>query len=402
MKNYIRFLIPLLVLWCSSCRDFRNYLKEEPDETSGDTNQVVFDTSFPGARLTNIEQVGENQYRGNVSPSFEPVNDSPWFAFAVSAPMKKQIKIELDYGSYDHRYIPKLSRDKTRWESIEDSMIEVDTVNNTATLTLDLTSQKLYVAAQEIESSEETYNWMDSLLARTEGLEKKIAGRTVLKNPNYVLLYENEDVENAIVLIARQHPPEVPGGTIGFKSFSETVFSNSKMAKKFRKNFNVYVFPLLNPDGADFGNWRHNANGKDLNRDWINFSQPETQAVKRFIEGKMNEGKKVRFALDFHTSYSGPYLLILDSINEAKTNKIIPEWIRNIEKTTNFKVNPRRRSQELPYSYNYFFNNLAAEAVTYEEGDEIDREIIKRRAKVYAEELMKVLIEKEAKGDFRE
>ena len=96
------------------------------------------------------------------------------------------------------------------------------------------------------------------------------------------------------------------------------MISNTEISKKFRNEFSIYAFPLLNPDGADFGNWRHNANGLDINRDWIDFTQPETQMVKTYFENKINEGNKIRFALDFHTSYSGPYLLTLDSITPGR------------------------------------------------------------------------------------
>ena len=130
------------------------------------------------------------------------------------------------------------------------------------------------------------------------------------------------------------------------------------------------------------GNWRHNANGVDLNRDWVGFTQPETQTVKSYIESVIEKGNKIEFAMDFHTSYSGPYMLVLDSINEIKTKGIIPKWIQNIESNSQFKVEARRRSQDLPYCYNYFFNQAGCEAVTYEDGDEINRDIIKTMQKL--------------------
>jgi murein tripeptide amidase MpaA len=156
--------------------------------------------------------------------------------------------------------------------------------------------------------------------------------------------------------------------------------------------FNIYTFPFINPDGVDMGNWRHNANGVDLNRDWVDFTQPETQMVDNYLTHKISKGKKILFAIDFHTSYSGPYLLILDSINEIKTNKIISNWIHHIENNSQFKVDARRRSQDLPYCYNYFFKKFNSEAVTYEEGDEVDRNVIKKIAQVYAKEFMATLI----------
>ena len=39
----------------------------------------------------------------------------------------------------------------------------------------------------------------------------------------------------------------------------------------------------MNPDGVENGFWRYNYNKKDLNRDWDNFFQPETNSVKNFL-----------------------------------------------------------------------------------------------------------------------
>ncbi|WP_190811346.1 M14 family metallopeptidase [Flagellimonas sp. S3867] len=361
---------------------------------------VTFDTSFNGARLSKVYRLEENQYIGEIFPEFEPVNNSPWFAFGVTANDKKSIQITLDYGAYPHRYIPKISTNKIHWKALDTSKVKMDTLNGDATLILDVSPQKIYVAAQEIETSAETYSWMNNYANGNYGINIKEAGKTALNKPNYVLEHETE-AEDCVVLIARQHPPEVPGGTIAFKKFYETMVSDSDISKEFRKHFNIYTFPLLNPDGADMGNWRHNAKGVDLNRDWVDFTQPETKMVKRFVENKLKQGKKVRFALDFHTSYSGPYVLVLDSINEIKTSGIIPNWIAQIESNSSFKVETRRRSQALPYCYNYFFNNCGAEAVTYEDGDEIDRDTIRKRAAVYAENLMQTLLEKQKDGVFK-
>lgn len=355
-------------------------------------NKIVFNTSFSGARLDSLITKKDSSFEAIIKPAFEPVNKSPWFAFAVSSDRPKTIELTLNYGDYKHRYIPKLSFDKKTWKKIEAQNISIDTIKGTATLKLSISSKKLYVAAQEIESSKDTYAWVDKMIENHSELKKVIAGKTVQNNNNYCIELESEPTKNSIVLIARQHPPEIPGGTIGFKSFFETLMANTKTAKSFRENFNIYTFPLLNPDGADLGNWRHNANGIDLNRDWVDFTQPETKMVKNYLEEKVSKGTKIQFAIDFHTSYSGPYLLVLDSIKAAKSKKIIPNWIQNIESNSNFKVEARKRRQELPYCYNYFINTFNCEAVTYEDGDEIDRNIIKERAKIYAQNLMKTML----------
>lgn len=356
------------------------------------TDDVTFYTDFQGSKLTEVEKIGENQYNAFISPAFEPVNKSPWFAFGISSKVDKEIELNLVYGKYKHRYIPKLSVDKRIWKPIEKQRIHIDTARGIAILKLSVSPERLYIAAQEVESSEDTYSWIDKLQIQHPKIKKVIAGKTVLKKNNYALEVGDSTTTNAVVLIARQHPPEIPGGTIGFKAFYEELLRDSKVASTFRSKFNIYAFPLLNPDGADMGNWRHNANGKDLNRDWTDFTQPETQLVDNYLKAKTNTGKKIRFAIDFHTSYSGPYLLVLDSLNEIRTPNVIPRWIRRIEKNSSFKVEARRRSQDLPYCYNYFFKTFNCEAVTYEEGDEVNREIIKKRARVYAREFMATLI----------
>jgi len=363
---------------------------------------VTFDGSFLGARLDSVINQENNKYMVYINPSFEPVNTSPWYAFSVSAKSDMQIEVKLNYGNYKHRYIPKLSTDRILWKKIEESKIKIDTATGIATLNLSISSQKLYVAAQEIESSEDTYLWVDNILKNNPELKKVVVGKTVLKNDNYVIELEKENTTKAIVIVARQHPPEIPGGTFGFKAFFEELMSNTELAKQFRERFNIYTFPLLNPDGADMGNWRHNAKGVDLNRDWVDFSQPETQMVKTYLSNKVKDGKKIQFALDFHTSHSGPYMLVLDSINELKTKGIIPNWIQNIETNSKFKVEARRRSQELPYCYNWFFNALSSEAVTYEDGDEIDWAIITKKAKIYAQQLMKTMITMNDNNEFND
>lgn len=387
MKYQKKILFALLVI-------IGMYSCEEKNQESKKivSNDIIIDTSFAGARLTNFQKVIDGRYKGYILPENEPINSSPWFAFGIHSKEEIQIQLELNYGSYKHRYIPKLSYDKVNWKPMLPSQIKTDTAKGTATLTLSLSSKKLYVAAQEMEPSAKTYAWVDSLVVKNPMIRKNVAGKTVLNKDNFVLLIEQEEIKNSLVLIARQHPPEIPGGSFAFKSFYETIVADTELSTTFRNSFNIYTFPLINPDGADLGNWRHNANGKDLNRDWIDFSQPETQMVKSFLTDKTTEGKRVRFGIDFHTSFSGPYLLVLDSVNENTPDKIIPNWIENIEENSIYEVNNRKRSQELPYCYNYFFNELNAEAVTYEDGDEIDRAIIRKKAQIYAEQLMKTLL----------
>lgn len=110
-----------------------------------DINDVVHDTSFSGARLDTITYLGNNKYEAKISPSFEPVNDSPYFAFGINAKSNKTIMLKLNYGKYKHRYIPKLSTDKKTWTKIKQNNLKIDTISETATLKLNTGSKKIYM-----------------------------------------------------------------------------------------------------------------------------------------------------------------------------------------------------------------------------------------------------------------
>jgi hypothetical protein len=54
--------------------------------------------------------------------------------------------------------------------------------------------------------------------------------------------------------------------------------TDDEVAKRWKAKFSFYFIPMLNPDGAELYT-RENANQIDLNRDFINLSQPESQLL---------------------------------------------------------------------------------------------------------------------------
>ena len=64
----------------------------------------------------------------------------------------------------------------------------------------------------------------------------------------------------------------------------------------------LVLVPLINPDGVDAGHWRHNMGGRDLNRDWGPFTQPEIQSIKRLIDEIDEAGIAPKLMLDFHST----------------------------------------------------------------------------------------------------
>jgi len=357
---------------------------------------VFVDNQFDGARLNGFKQLNDSTYQVLITPENIPINNSPWFSFRIWSEQVTTIKLEIAYAEdHKHRYIPKLSADGSIWEPIAQDLYQVDTTTGKLMLELRLSPKKLWVSAQENLNSAYIHAWMDSL-SQSAYISEEEVGKSVLGQPISLLKIKNGTPKYSIIVMGRQHPPEVPGGTISLVSFVQTVLSDSELASSFREKFEMFVFPLLNPDGVDHGNWRHNANGKDLNRDWQAFSQPETKAVKDWLTNAENISKNGQycFGIDFHTSFSGPYLLTLDTIPHKVKPDLTRKWINQVESETKQKLDIRPRAQSLPYCYNWMINALEIEAVTYEEGDEIDRAVVQQRAKDYANVLMKVLLEK--------
>ena len=48
----------------------------------------------------------------------------------------------------------------------------------------------------------------------------------------------------------------------------EKLLQKTKENEILRKNYVIYVIPMVNPDGVIFGHYRTNLAGKDLNRKW--------------------------------------------------------------------------------------------------------------------------------------
>lgn len=404
-----KICIPIFVALCiSSCQNNASSSKSldvQKDPTIHTERQVgvgqgqfsidklTFDARFDGGRLHGLTKLNDNTYRVYSAPYAEPVNKSPYFAFKIVAEKTQYITIEFDYlAPYTHRYIPKLSKDGKQWTPIDTANL-ITTAQGKVQLKLTVDSVPLWVAAQEVITSADMNQWIADRQRDYPYLTTEVVGKSSLGKPITALNSISDSSQQTVVLIARQHPPEVPGGFFGFQAFFNTVMGDTPLAQQFRKQFNILTIPLVNPDGADMGNWRHNAKGIDLNRDWINFSQPETQAIRDYVTAKANDGTQIVFGIDFHTSYSGPYFLIYeDKVYAELGHDMTKQWVAAIEKETQQNLDDRIRPQKHPYAYNWFYRTFKAEAITYEDGDEVDRQEIKRHASIYAQHFMKTLI----------
>jgi cytosolic carboxypeptidase protein 6 len=258
---------------------------------------------------------------------------------------------------------------------------------------LKVDKKPIWVSAQELETSQKVFAWMNGLKQKRklsiEEIGKSTEGRSLK-----MIRIGNSESKKMMLVISRQHPPEVTG-YFAMQAFVEKIADKSKLSKNFRKDWTVYVVPLMNPDGVDAGNWRHNTGGIDLNRDWAMFNQPETTAVKEFLKKReLETGGKFYFGIDFHSTWNDIYYPMERGISGSMPN-LVWNWLDNIQKEIpNYKPNiqANKRIEPTMVSRNYFLKAHQMEAIVFEIGDNTPRKFIKKKGEVGAEELMKLLM----------
>ena len=364
---------------------------------------TFFSNDFESGRLNGIIADGNNHYTALITAENTPINVSPWYAFKVWSTVPRTITIKMTYQDSRSRYYPKISNDGEHFKPLDSiNFHPINLVTGTfginaapefVEIEVTVSQEPTYITAQELYGSTRVKKWVDSLstisFVSNYAIGKSKEGRAM----NLVQIGTGVH-QKAVMVISRQHPPEVTG-FLAMKSFIETLCGDTPKAIEFRKNFNLFVVPLMNPDGVDNGHWRHNMGGIDLNRDWQEFNQPETKSVSDFLNKKEKEGYEFVFGADFHSTWDDIYYPI-DSTIIGKKGDIIFDWIKNIssrlpQKQTNIK--PSTDIKPTMVSRNYFYVNHGMPAIVFELGDNTRRDFLKLKGKIAAEELMNLLLD---------
>lgn len=365
---------------------------------------VFFSNDFEGARLNGVVNDSAGQFTILIAAENYPINPSPWYAFKVSSTDARTINITFTYQDSRSRYYPKVSKDGINFEPLDTARytpigsIEgeygIGSVPESISINLEIGTKPLWIAAQEMYTSPQVKTWVDGI-AKNDFATAGVLGKSKGGRDMDMLTIGNTLSKKGLIIISRQHPPEVTG-FLAMKSFVETMSGDSELATKFRDQFITFVVPLMNPDGVDNGHWRHSNGGIDLNRDWQAFNQPETSNVKRLLEEKKKEGIDFVFGGDFHSTWDDIYYPLDSTITSSdKDGMLIFNWIEQItnrlpQKETN--IVPSSNTETTTVSRNYFYLNHDMPAIVFELGDNTPRDFLKEKGAIAAEELMKLLL----------
>jgi len=388
-RTLFRCLIASAILLLAACvsTDFdlsANRFCESPD--------LLIDKGFEGGNFHHCLYSNEGQFAVYIEPEDEPpINRSPWYSFRVSPKRSVETEIFVHFEEGYARYWPKISTDGNSWRRLPEDAVQIADDGMSMAVTLQLSETPVWISAQELVLPSFYDELIRQLSAHPE-MTTRTLGHSVEGRPIHVA--NTRSGSETIILIGRQHPPEVTGA-LAMRSFVETVMADSELARDFRQRFSIIVIPLINPDGVVRGHWRHNVNGVDLNRDWGPFTQPETQSVERMLTAMELSSAELKLMLDFHsTRQSLFYTQLAEEFDEPVD--FATAWLtRSRERLPNFefKHDPRGPSGQAN-TKNYFFSRYGIPAITYEIGDEVDSKQIASTTPVFAEEMMRLLLER--------
>ncbi len=384
----VRYIIPGLVLiaalFLAGCAGPRPV----PDRSCA-SESILIDAHFEGGQIGTCAVKGEGQFELTLFPEdAPPINKSPWYAFRVSGQHGDKVLIRMIIEDGYARYWPKLSRDGETWMPLAESQVSTGEDKGWMNLELTLDQARIFVAGQELLTGRYYDDWLDELESHSE-VTTRLLGNSVQNRPMY--LAETGDRAELILLIGRQHPPEVTGA-ISMRPFIQTILGDTDLARRFRDRYKLAIVPLMNPDGVAAGHWRHNVNGVDVNRDWGPFTQPETNAVRRWLENAEAGGMELRLLLDFHSTFED--LFYTQPVSENPLD-FASRWLSaSAARLPDFPFKHAANPvSEQPNAKNYFYTSRGIPAITYESGDETSRKKIESSAVVFAEEMMREMLQ---------
>lgn len=364
-------------------------------------NGIFCSNEFDGARLNGVALTGPNEVTVLITPENTPINSSPWYAFKIWSSKPQNIRLKITYSEgVAHRYYPKISTDGKSWTPVDSALYSEDPESigkkespKYCTVDLTLTSDTLWVAAQELIVSKDINEWAENL-AEKSFVSLSEFGKSKQGRPMNMLRLGNKESNKLVMVLSRQHPPEITGW-LAMQAFVERVCADDELSRHFLDEYNVYVVPCVNPDGVDNGHWRHSTAGIDLNRDWQNFNQPETQQIRKFLQEKVLKGNTFYAALDFHSTFEDIYYTISPEL-KGNMPGLIPKVIKAMAEDIpgyDPNIRPNEPNAVKINSTVSIFHSFHAEAMTYEVGDETPRDLIRKKGELTAKNLMELMLQ---------
>lgn len=339
---------------------------------------IAFD--FEGAPQGRCIVEAERAFTVLVEPEHvPPINPSPWFAFRYEAQPGSDVRITLDYGEAEHRYPPEL---RGAGQLRELPVILADAGHRASFV---VPSGNAYITAQELFRAER-YDALLAQLSAQDGAGRLTLGQSTDGRPVEALHMGDPAAPYLIVLLGRAHPPEVSGAVV-MESFLQRLAELLANGRLDPAQFQLIAVPLLNPDGVARGHWRANMGSVDLNRDWGPFTQPETRAVKAWLDA-VPAGVAPVVMIDFHSTQRNLFYVQGAEETDTRQEQFLTDWLVPLTDAFPgyaFTIERRNANPGSGTSKNWFNETYGIPAYTYEAADEVDRDAAAAAARTLAD-----------------
>ncbi|MEY3143117.1 MAG: hypothetical protein RLY21_1610 [Planctomycetota bacterium] len=357
-----------------------------------DGGAVRFDNEFSGARANACERLGALDYKIVTSPENTPINPSPWYAFRVTSATEREITVRIVVTASKARPRPYISIDGGPFMRVASSAYEGGEGARECVLRLRVGPRPTLVASNHMIGIAEIEAWTDATTAAL-GVKPREIGRSAGDRPIRAFEFGASDAREAVIVIGRQHPPEV-AGTVGLFRFIEALAADTDTARAFRTRFRVLCVPLVNPDGVHEGQWRSTLGAVDANRDWGPFTQAETRLVRDAILAFARERERTpRLLLDFHATSKDIFYVPPDD-TPLEPPHFASRWLAAITaRFPDYAVESSATNNVKEWTFKrWAFETFRAPGITYELGTATPHDRIARIVPGAAEEAMKLLL----------
>ena len=373
-----------------------------------ESKQYAVYTDYPGANLGSCDASPAHLDVFVVPEDPPPINPSPWYGFRIDPKPDVgpfELSVVLNYPKdVTHRYVPKLSTNGVDWEAVDPEKVTV-LDNGSALFSILIDDEPVYVSAQENLAMDWYTEWFAELQSSWNIAEAQIVGYS--HDHRAIEVFETHPTASThLLFLGRAHPPEVPGA-MAMRAFlndlSSTQLEECSAGPTptcgFFARHNLVLIPLLNPDGVALGHWRHNSGSVDLNRDWGEFSQPETSAVRSYLD-QLDESSTLRLMLDFHST-NRDVLYIQEQGDPIVPENFISDWldlvrVRAVDQSENDfpgGFEPAERPlTEVGTSKNYFYRTYGVPSITFETGDNSDRSMLPERLSYFSQAMIEFFV----------
>jgi Zinc carboxypeptidase len=338
---------------------------------------------FEGASASACSVTGERDFALLVTPEHAPpINPSPWYAFRYETTGEGPVTVTLGYLGGQHRYAPKWRGADGDWRDLP-----AEPAPDGKGAVIRLPAGRGTIAAQEIippsHARADLARWSAATGAPVFTLGRSHDGR-----PIEAIRLGRANAPRLVVLLGRQHPPEVTGA-IAMRAFVEALAAQADGLGDVQ----FLIVPMLNPDGTARGHWRANRGAVDLNRDWGPFTQPETRAVKAWLDA-LPQGVRPVLMVDFHSTRSNLFYVQGPDEASAGQQRFLAAWLAGRENALTgypFTIEPRNANPGSGTAKNWFHATYAIPAYTYEVADDADRAATRAAATTLALALLPAL-----------